>query len=262
MTHRIALIGFGTIGQELARTLHERASYSLATLRRQPDAPAVAGIKRLGTLQELFHWQPHLVVEVAGQEAVHQYAARILRAGIPVLVSSVGALADGAYLAHLKSVAAARHTRILVPSGAVAALDYLRAVGTDPEADVHYESRKPVAAWRHELHAAGHDPEQLPSEYILYEGPADAAARRYPQNLNVAATLALAGTGMARTQVRVVADPAVTHNQHTLHVRSAAGTLQAQMVNHPAASNPKTSAVVAQSVASAVDNYLNPLQFI
>lgn len=262
MTHRIALIGFGTIGKEVARGLREQTGYQLAALCRRADARLDAGIERLGTFQALRQWQPDLVVEAAGQQAVHDYAACVLRAGIPFLVSSVGALADQAYVAHLRNVADTARTRVLVPSGAVASLDYLRAIRNDPAADVTYESRKPVAAWTAELQAAGHDPSTLSHEVMLYEGPADTAARKYPKNLNVAATLALAGVGMDRTRVRVVADPAATGNQHVLHVTSAAGSLQTQLTNHPATSNPKTSAVVAHSVRAAIHHYLDPMQFV
>ncbi|HLR13209.1 MAG TPA: aspartate dehydrogenase [Burkholderiaceae bacterium] len=262
MTHRIAFIGFGTIGRDVARGLREHAGYRLAALCRRADAPLDADMERLPTFQDLRHWEPGLVVEVASQKAVHEYAASVLRAGIPFLVSSVGALADSTYVAHLREVAGASRARIIVPSGAVASLDYLRAIRTDPSAGVTYESRKPVAAWEHELRAAGHDPSALTHELVLYEGPADVAARKYPKNLNVAATLALAGVGMDRTRVRVVADPGISRNQHAVHVTGAAGSLQTQVINQPAPSNPKTSAVVARSVCAAINHYFDPLLFI
>src|SRR5699024_11913727 len=111
---------------------------------------------------------------------------------------------------------------------------------------VVYESRKPVAAWKDELQNLGHDPDTLASEVELYSGDAQTAAQRYPKNLNVAATLAVAGVGMEATQVRVVADPAVQHNQHTIRVISPFGALQTRLVNQPSPSNPNTSWIVAQ----------------
>jgi aspartate dehydrogenase len=87
---------------------------------------------------------------------------------------------------------------------------------------------------------------------VLYEGDAAPAAQKYPKNLNVAATLALAGVGMQATQVKVVADPGITTNQHTIHVDSPLGTLTTKLVNQPSPGNPKTSWIVAQSVLAVV----------
>jgi aspartate dehydrogenase len=97
--------------------------------------------------------------------------------------------------------------------------------------------------------------------YVFFEGDAETAAQRYPKNLNVAATLALAGIGMRDTSVRVVADPAVEANTHVIDVESPAGTFQGRIVNAPSPNNPKTSAIVAFSVVNAIRRYFSPVQF-
>ena len=141
-------------------------------------------------------------------------------------------------------------------SGAVAGLDYLQALAGRADAEVVYESRKPVAAWRAELPALGIDPETLDASRVLFSGSAREAALRFPKNLNVAATLALAGIGMERTRVEVVVDPQARGNQHTVRVNSPLGDMQIQLVNAPAPTNPKTSWLVAQSVLSTIRRHL------
>ena len=253
MKHRIALIGFGTIAADVAAGLRKQSDdYTMAALCRRPDAQLPADVHRLGDFLELLAWRPDLVVEVAGQGAVREHAERCLKAGIPVVVSSVGALADDAQYQALHEAARAGKTRLIIPAGAIGSLDYLGAVRDIDSAQVTYESRKPAAAWEAELADLGHDAATLGEAVVLYEGDAATAAQNYPKNLNVAATLALAGIGMQATQVRVVADPAATENQHTIQVSSPLGTLTTKLINKPSPTNPKTSWIVAQSVLAAV----------
>src|SRR3954465_6479826 len=62
-----------------------------------------------------------LVAEVAGQSAVAEHGSAVLRSGIDCLVISVGALADPALLARLRSAAQDGNSRILLPAGAIGA---------------------------------------------------------------------------------------------------------------------------------------------
>jgi aspartate dehydrogenase len=258
MRHRVATIGFGAIGATLVDNLSQDAAYTLAVLLR-PGSPSAAsvpeGIETLPNLASLLAWRPDLVVEAAGQGALRDYAAPCLAAGIPVVACSVGALADAALFEELSQAAARGKARLVLPSGAVASLDYVAAVAALQDATIVYESRKPPAAWQDVLSARGLDSASLAEPLILFAGPAREAARLFPQNLNVAATLALAGIGMERTQVRVVVDPAARGNTHVVTVSSAAGDLRTELVNRPSPANPKTSYVTGLSAVAAVRRF-------
>lgn len=263
MTHRIAFIGFGAISSDVSQALLSDAEneFTVATLLRTGSRTlAIAGadrVQQLKNLEELIAWQPHLVIEAAGQQAVAELAEPCLRAGLDMLICSAGAMVDDGLRQRLIAAAGAGGARIRVPSGAIAGLDYLQAVAEQEDAEVVYESRKPVAAWRAELPSYGIDPDTLTESRVLFSGAADEAARLYPKNLNVAATLAMAGIGMKRTRVEVVVDPAARGNQHTVSVFSPLGEMRISLTNAPSPANPKTSWLVAQSVLATIRRHFS-----
>ena len=106
-------------------------------------------------------YKADLIVEAAGQESVSQYVPACLSSGADVVVTSIGALANNDLYAELLKVAEQFKSRILLPAGAIAGLDYLQSVKDAEDIQVTYESRKPVAAWLPELKALGITPEAL-----------------------------------------------------------------------------------------------------
>lgn len=265
--HRVAIIGYGSIGRSVIEDLLGDVSapcFELAVLQRRGGRSEVAlpkAVKRFIDLDGVLDWKPNLIVETAGQAAVGQYGPTCLSKGVPFVISSTGALANAELRARIEDAARSGDAKAIVISGAIGALDYLGAAARLPGAKVMYESRKPLAAWAVELRELGLDTEAMTEPYVFFEGDAETAAQRYPKNLNVAATLALAGIGMRDTSVRVVADPAVEANMHVIDVESPAGTFQGRIVNAPSPNNPKTSAIVAFSVVNAIHRYFSPVQF-
>jgi aspartate dehydrogenase len=112
------------------------------------------------------------------------------------------------------------------------------------------------------LQARGLTPEGLEQPLVLFEGAARDAAKRYPANLNVAATLAIAGCGFDDTRVKVIIDPALQGNSHTITVTSDHGRMEICLANAPSPANPKSSWIVGKSVVAAVQNYLSPCMML
>lgn len=249
----VGLIGYGAVGRDLHARLAPDPDMRFTVLLREASCSGteVAGAAIVRTLDELIAASPELVVEAAGQAAVVELVPAVLEAGIDVVVVSSGALGDGELLGRLVRIAGTSGARLTVPAGAVGGLDYLAALRGVEDVRVRYTSRKPVAAWTNELREAGQDPAALGGEFVLYEGSAAEAARRYPRNLNAGLTVALAA-GHERTTVRVVADPAVSRNTHEIAVESPVGIATMSFANLPSAANPKTSALTALSLAAAV----------
>lgn len=258
---RILLIGYGAIAAELSEALRQRGHMVTTLLRagsrsreRVPEGVMIAA-----TLDEAASFAPELVVEAAGHEAVREIVPDCLSRGLPVLISSIGALHDDLLFERLAGLAGSHGGRLLLASGALGALDYIRAARAAGGLSVAYESRKPPAAWAAELRALGHDPEALASPVTLFEGTAREAAAAYPQNLNVAAALALAGPGFEATRVAVVCDPDATGNTHSVRAQSEYGTMAITIANRPSPTNPKSSWIVSRSLLAAVEQYFSPV---
>ncbi len=264
MTRRIAVIGHGAIGRDLVAMLAPRQDTTVAVVLR-PGSPGVPEVDPTCAIvhdrDALAAFGPALVVEAAGAAALREWGSAALSLGVPLLLSSVGALHDDDLRDVLVAAAEAAGTRLYLPSGALAGLDYVRAARGADNPRVSYESRKPPAAWADELVRLGLP--SLPSEPVtLFEGDARAAAARYPANLNVAATLALAGTGFEATRVSVVVDPAAAGNVHRIAVESALGTLDLAVANTPSPANPKTSWIVSRSLLSAIEQHFSTIQLL
>ncbi len=253
----IGLIGFGAIGREVAAQLAADAAGSLTivALDRSPpnDAP---GIRFVQHTAELIAARPSLVIEAAGHAAVSEHVVTVLKAGIPVVLASVGSLADDDVRKRVEAAAAKGSTDLILPSGAVGGVDYLRAVARSATLKIRYCSRKPIVAWAKELAERGYALDKIDSEIVLFEGSAREAALSFPQNLNVAMTLALAGPGVEGIAVRVVADPNANANTHEIDIESSAGRARLVFANSPSPTNPKTSALTALSIVQVVHERL------
>jgi aspartate dehydrogenase len=257
----VGLIGCGGMAQDVVAALRASPANgvsivgALARPGRGAEARArLCEIEIVEALDELLARGPALVAEVAGQAAVAEYGDRVLRAEIDCLVISIGALADPALLARLKSAADAGNSRILLPAGAIGGIDAIAAMRVAGLTSVRYRSRKPPAAWRGTPAERLVDLGALTRRTILYQGTAGEAALLYPQNANVAAAVALAGLGFDSTEVELVADPDAPGNVHEIEAEGAAGRFAIQLQGKPSRSNPKTSALAALSVARALLN--------
>jgi aspartate dehydrogenase len=265
MQARLVVVGYGAIAAELVGRLRDRhgADCSLAVVLRAGSASRARvpeGVACLHGLDDVLRFQPDLVVEAAGHQAVRSYAAGCLLAGISFVAVSVGAMADDGLCQELRQAAAQGRAKLIFPSGAIGALDYLQAARNMPGMQLTYESRKPPAAWADELQRLGMV-QPLAQASVLFEGPAREAARRYPQNLNVAASVALSGVGLDATQVRIVVDPAAKGNMHRVLAQGAFGEMQLDIANAPSPDNPKTSWVVGWSLLATVERYFAPVVF-
>lgn len=248
------MLGTGSIGQELLRILNDQGVLPNTRIGHVLDERPLTPLQR--QLAERYDFQFHQSIEsFLGSrsefivECTHPYVAKrlllpLIHASNHVIVLSVGALADPQFLTQVHRACNLSGGNITLASGAIGGLDVLQAAAWGELSQVTLTTRKPPQALG--IDNDTHEP------VTIFSGTARDAWARYPQNMNVAISLALAGIGLDRTMVTVVADPSVTRNRHEVHVSGDFGTMQITLDNVPSPTNPKTSQLTVFSVLSTL----------
>ena len=164
----------------------------------------------------------------------------------------------GGLLAHpdLIPLAGERAARIVVPTGAIAALDAVRAMARAGLSSASLTTTKSP----HSLAGApffdgkDFDPDAVVEPTLIFSGNTFDAAAAFPANVNVAAALALAGIGPERTQVEIWADPQARTNTHRIRAKSASAELDLTIRVLPSPDNPKSSLLTPMSILAALDS--------
>ncbi len=260
---RVALIGYGAMGRIVARALAAGVDgvQAGAVLLKRRSPASHTGLASFHDVGELLEWKPDLVVECAGQSAVADTVPRLLTAGVDVVLASIGALVDPALLAALEAAAIAGGARVLLASGAIGGLDALAAAGPGALEYVRYTGTKPALAWAGAPGATAFDLGALRQPTTIFSGNALEAARLFPRNANVAASVGLAGVGLTRTEVRLVADPGGNANRHAIDATGTFGCMRMEMENAPLPDNPRTSALAAHSLLQAIRRRTRAVSF-
>lgn len=261
---KVGIVGCGAIGSQLARVIESRFKH-VARLSYVCDHQP-AQIKRLHkklnrsvpalSISELIR-RSDFIIEAASQGAVHAVVPLALRSGKKVLVLSVGGLLTIPNLKRLKSKGL-----LFVPSGAVGGIDALLAARQGKLSHVTLTTTKPLASlvsapfWK----IKKRDPRKIRRPTLIFEGSAREAIRLFPQNVNVAATLSLAGIGPRKTQVRIIAAPKSNLNEHDIAFAGAFGRMRIVAQNVPAPENPKTSALAIYSAIAALEKVFASLK--
>ena len=254
---RVGLVGCGTIGSRVAQALNRKYAKTarITALHDRNPAHARSLQRRLTPrpvilpLDSLIR-RSDLIIEAASAALAAPLVSQALRAHRDILVMSVGGLLGGGWRRHLAS----SRGRLVIPSGALAGLDGVKALAVGRLRRVSLTTRKPPRALADApyVRRRGLRLDRLTRARVIFEGTPRAAVDAFPQNTNIAAALELATGSSARARIRVVADPTIARNVHELDVVGDCGRIRCRIESRPS-DNPKTSELAVRSAVAVLD---------
>jgi aspartate dehydrogenase len=254
VTIRLGLIGYGAIGKHVQAAELENIELVSVLVKR----PRNAGLLTHEP-DRFFAHTFDAVAECAGHDAVRTHGQRVLEGGADFLVTSVGAFTDTALFDRLIAAAKASGKRLILPSAGIGALDILSSAAVGGLDSVTVTVRKDPSAWKGTIAEKLVDLDTLKEPYTVFDGPVREGARLYPQNVNISAAAAIAGLGLDKTRVVIVADPTITTHIVELEAKGAFGHFTFREDVAISEENRKTGKLVAMAMVKSVRQLASPL---
>lgn len=268
---RVGIVGGGSIARLFLDNIAQGEladAHVIAILGREGSARCASlcceyDVPLLADVDALIAARPEVVVEAATHAWVEQHAEKILAAGIPLIVLSCGAMADDGLRRRMEAAARAAGALLYVPSGGIGSLDAIKAAVVAGVDEVTLRTAKPPRAWKNiaYVESLGVDLDGLTEPYVLYDGPARAGVKHFPQNVNIAAVLSMAGIGFDRTRLVAVAEPGLERNTHVITAKGASGEIVITLRNVPSPENPKTAWLACYSALAALKQMQSPIRY-
>ena len=260
---KVGIIGCGTIGKELAKACQKKFSEDV-TLEALADVDSAKAKKLQKELKPRPLILPYdslvkrcdLVIEAASAHNSYDIAKKALLLGKDIMVMSVGGILGKEK--ELLNMARAHHCCLYIPSGGVVGIDGLKAARVGKIHRVTLTTRKPPQGFEDAPYVIKHgiNLKNLKEEKVLFEGNASAAVKGFPKNINVSATLSMAGIGPERTKVKIIACPHMLVNVHEVYEVGDFGSFYARTENFPSEQNPKTSRLAVLSAVATLERIL------
>lgn len=252
---KVGIVGCGAIGSEVARAASAMEGIDEVLLYDiDPDATALLkGLPRTKVARnaKALVAAADLVIEAANKGVVKTTVREALAAGKGAMLLTVGALADNKLREELIALARKHGGKIYLPSGAVMGVDGVKAAAESDLKSVTLVTTKPPA---------GVDRNKTDRWTLLFSGPAREAVQKFPKNVNVAATLSLAGLGFDNTHVQVAIDPMATRNSHKVIIEGSFGRARIEVENLPSPTNAATSYLASLSAIALLRRIVSPIE--
>jgi len=253
---KVGIAGVGAIGSAVARAFSDGIDGMALECISDPSPLNDFGVPNVD-FDTLVN-RSDLIVECLPADIVRQLARACFKAETDVIfISSASLLLYPEIMEGLRD----SQSRAYLPSGALSGLDGVRGMKEMGIDSAKIASTKPPLGFSGAPYIIQNDIDlsSLTEKTLIFKGNALDASKGFPANINVAATLSLAGIGAESTTVEIWADPNIKGNAHEITVKSQYSTLNARVENMPDPANPKSSVLAAQSIISTLKNMSSPL---
>lgn len=196
-----------------------------------------------------------LIVEAINSNETINIIRKILDEDRHILVMSVGKLIEAPRLVNL---AAKKKLSLLLPSGAIAGIDAIKAGSLVGVKSLTLTTRKPVEGFKNDPYLLNKkiNLNRVRTECVIFEGNVKEAVKAFPRNINVAATLALAANAAHLMKVRIIASKTIKRNTHHIEMKGDFGKITSITENVICPDNPKTSYLAVLSAIQTLKQYV------
>lgn len=234
---KIGFLGCGKIGQALYHHILEK-KYGEVVFIEDPKAQ-IPGVNIIRETDPQLYEKSDLIIECATADVLKEHIEQILSQA-DLLMFSVTAFSDSEFEKEADSLCKKYGRRIYLPHGAILGLDGI------------FDGRK---VWNRITIVTTKSPKSLgrtdTERTVVYEGPTREACQLYPRNVNVHASIALAGLGFDRTCSKIISDPAVDTNAHEIHLEGDGMDIRMQIESFAAGA--VTGAYTPHSACGSLD---------
>jgi aspartate dehydrogenase len=194
------------------------------------------------------------VVEAVNAPDTYELVRQALTAKKDVLVMSVGKFIEGDSIFKL---AQKQGVKVIIPSGAIAGIDAIKAASQKRIDSITLTTRKPVYGFADNAYVQQRrfNLSQIKKETVLFDGGVREAVKCFPQNINVAATIALASKAKDKLRIRITTSPEFKVNSHEIEVQGEFGRMVTKTENVVCPDNPKTSYLAVLSAVRTLKEH-------
>ncbi len=264
---RVGILGCGAIGSRMALSIKNElkiravvsAVYDIQEQRAKKLAKNFSRAKIIKHSFEELIKSCDLMVEAVNAQDTQKLIRQALLAKKDVLVMSVGKLLGAK---DIFKIAIKNRCRLLVPSGAVAGLDALKAASLRKIEKITLTTRKPPIGFSQNDYFTKNkiDLLNIASETVLFDGDVTTAVKYFPQNINVAAAIALASMAADKLRIRIITSPEYRLNSHEIEVVGEFGKIMTRTENEICPDNPKTSYLAVLSAIQTLKQYFEEVK--
>jgi len=248
MSIKIGVAGCGALGTIVCNALEEgMQGYEFVGVSDLEETNFKVPNMPFSELADKCDW----IVECLPPSIVPELAHQVLERNKTLIMISACAILLSPEITRL---AEKSKGRIMVPSGAIAGLDAISALKCAGIDSAVISTTKAPAGLKGAPYVIKQniDLDDISECTRIFHGNALDAAKAFPANVNVAATLSIAGIGAEKTQVEVWADPNAQGNKHQIVVTGGSSTIRTSVENLPDPTNPKSSMLAGYSVVAAL----------